>query len=88
MTSAEPGHRRAYHSDLRWQVVWQRLALELSFRQIASRLNIAVSTAKSIYLLTGDVQSKLVTGPRREQRKLDYHMEIFVLGLILENPSL
>ena len=82
MTSAEPCRRKAYHSDLRWRIVWQRLALELTFKQIATRLNIAVSTAKSIYSLfeiTGDVEPKF-SGSRRELRKLDDHMELFILG--------
>ena len=71
--------------------MWQRLALELTFKQIASRLNIAVSTAKSIYSLfeiTGDVEPKLTNDSRRELRKLDDHMELFILGLILKKPSL
>lgn len=88
--SAEPGRRKAYHSDLRWRVVWQRLTMELSYQQIATRLNIAASTARSIYLLfeiTGDVEPK-VSQPRWEQRKLDDQMELFVIGLILENPCL
>ena len=91
MTSAEPCRRKAYHSDLRWRIVWQRLALELTFKQIATRLNIAISTAKSIYSLfeiTGDVEPKLTCGSRRELRKLDDHMELFILGLILDDPSL
>lgn len=90
MTSAEPCRRKAYHSDLRWRIVWQRLSLELTFKQIAMRLNIAISTAKSVYSLfeiTGDVEPKL-SGPRRELRKLDDHMELFILGLILDDPSL
>lgn len=90
MSSAEPCRRKAYHSDLRWRVVWQRLALELSYKQIALRLNIAISTAKGIFSLfevTGDVEPKLI-GPRPEQRKLDDYMELFILGLILENSSL
>jgi hypothetical protein len=77
MTSAEPGRRKAYHCDLRWRGVWQRLALNLSFQGIAFRLNIAVSTARSVYSLfefTGDVEPKLV-GPRKEVKKLDDHME-------------
>ena len=89
MTSAEPSQRKAYHSDLHWRVVWQRLSLELTFKQIAMRLNIAVSTAKNIYSLfetTRDVEPKL-SGPRR-LRKLDDHMELLILGLILDNPSL
>ena len=89
--SAEPCRKRAYHSDLRWRIVWKKLAMGLTYQQIAVRLNIAASTARSVYSLfelTGDVQPKLVNGPRRDQRKLNEQMELFVLGLILENPCL
>ena len=90
MTSVEPCRRKAYQSDLRWRIVWQRLSLGPTFKQIAMRLNNAVSTAKNIYSLfevSGDVEPKLC-GPRRELRKLDDHMELLILGLILDNPSL
>ena len=65
--------------------------MELSYPQIALRLNIAASTAKNIYQLfelTGDVQPKITSDSRRELRKLDDNMELFILGLILENPSM
>lgn len=64
--------------------------MELTFKQIVMRLNIAVSTAKNIYSpfeITGDVETKL-SCPRRELRKLGDIMELLVLGVILENPSL
>ena len=65
MSSAEPGRKAAYHKDLRWRVIWQRLAMELTFREIATRLNIAVSTAKRVYScfeVTGDVEPQPLTG--------------------------
>ena len=35
MFSAEPCRRVAYSSDLRWRIVWRRIGLEQSFRDIA-----------------------------------------------------
>ena len=49
MTSAEPFRRAPYSCDLRWRVVWQRIAMELPYRKIASNLNIAFGTAVNIY---------------------------------------
>ena len=43
--SAEPGRKKAYTADIRWRIVYQRMALELTFEEIATRLNIATSTA-------------------------------------------
>ena len=42
--SAEPGKKVAYTDDLRWRVVWQRLAKEKPFRDIAESLNIGLGT--------------------------------------------
>ena len=89
-TTAEPGRKSPYGHDLRWRVVWQRLAFEATFLQIAERLSISVSTAQRIYTLfeiTGDVSPKL-KGPRRSMRKLDDYMELFVIGIVLEKPPL
>ena len=88
--SAEPGRKSPYANDLRWRVVWQRLVHELTFSQIAGRLNISVSTAQRIFTLfeiTGDVSPKL-RGPRKYMRKLDDYMELFIVGVVLEKPSL
>lgn len=60
--SAEPHRRNPYSVDLRWRVVWQRVGMNLTFKQISRRLNIDPSTACRIYNLfkvTGDVQPKL-----------------------------
>ena len=39
--SAEPGRKRAYDRDLRWRIVYQRIAMNLKFVEIATNLNIA-----------------------------------------------
>ena len=67
--SAEPGRKTANSLDIRWRVVWQHLGMELPFRTIGMNLNIASSTACSIYQRfeqTGAVNAK-----REELRKLN-----------------
>ena len=57
-TSAEPGRKVAYSRDIGWRVVWQKIGMGLTFRQIAARLQIATGTAHRIFMRfreTGDV---------------------------------
>ena len=87
--SAEPSRKKAYSSDLRWRVVYQRIAMNLPFYRIARNLNIACSTANRIYRhfeQTGGIDpvQRLV---RREIRALDVHVELHVIGFVIENPS-
>ena len=88
--SAEPGRKAPYSPDLRWRVVWQRIAFEFSFRKIAENLSIAPSTARAIFKMfeeTDDVVAK--TQPKREDtRCLDTHHEVFVIALVMECPSM
>ena len=89
-TSAEPGRKAPYSADLRWRVVWQRLGMELSFREIAFRLCIAPSTACEIFKRfesTGDVQPS--SQPRRPSlHKLSESEERLIISLIMESPTL
>ena len=88
--SAEPGRKSAYSEDIRWRVVWQKIALDYSYRNIAQNLNISTGTAYNVYRLferTGNVDPK--TPPVREDiHKLDTDDEFFVISMVLENPSL
>ena len=86
--SAEPTRRAPYSNDLRWRIVWQRIALGHGFKKIASNLNISVGTAYNIFKLfeaTGEVDHK--PQPKRE-RELDSHHEIYIVGMILDSPTL
>lgn len=88
--SAEPNRRSPYSSDIKWRVVWQRLSMGLTFTTIAKNLNIAVSTAHRIYSLfeqTGSVEVERSTS-RPQVRKLDDYMELFVIGIVLEHPTI
>ena len=88
--SIEPRRRKAYSSDIRWRIVWQRIGMCLSFRKISKNLNISVGTTVNILKLferTGSVDPKK---PRKrpEKSKLDNHHQLYIIGLILENPAL
>lgn len=89
--SAEPYRKKAYSVDLRWRVVYQRIAINLPFDDFAKNLNIAASTAHRTYMLferTGEVDPVDSSSGREELRKLDRSGELYVIGLILENPSI
>ena len=86
--SAEPGRKSAYLADLRWRVVWQRIAKEFSFRKIPLNLNIPCNTAQTTFKLfeqTGEV-SPWGQPIRKEMRCLSDADEI--VGLILESMYL
>ena len=88
--SAEPGRKKAYGIDLRWRVVYQRIGMNLTYDKIATNLNIAASTAYSIFTRfqqTGKVDPVL-SEQRRELRKLSVHEEIYTVGMVLEDPSM
>ena len=89
-TSAEPARTAAYSSDIGWRVVWQRAGMGLSFRDIATRLQIGLSTAHRMYKKfeeTGEV-APIKPGPRPDLHKLDEIHELYILGLLVENPGL
>ena len=48
-TLAEPACTAAYSPDIRWRVVWQHAGMGLSFRDIATQLQIGLGTAHRIY---------------------------------------
>ena len=89
-TSAEPTRRAPYSSDLRWRIVWQRIARDLGYQQIARNLNISVGTACNIFKLfeaTGEVEPKKRS---RYEHKLDSHHEssTVTIGLVLYFPTM
>jgi len=47
-TSAEPARTAAYSPDIGWRIVWQRAGMGLSFRDIATRLQIGLGTAQEV----------------------------------------
>ena len=87
--SAELGRKASYSVDIRWHMIWQKTAMELSFRQVSRNLNISVGTAYNIFKLFVNTGSVSPTKPDREDaRVLSEREELMVVGLLLDNPAL
>ena len=88
--SAEPSRKKAYSNDLRWRIVYQRIAMNLSFQKVADNLNVSTSTAHRIFsrfMQTSQVDPATCSS-REDLRKLDEQSELHVIGLVLEAPAL
>lgn len=88
--SAEPDRKSPYHADVCWRVIYQRIGMNLTYFEIASNLNIAVSTAYRIFRifnLTGEV-CRVTHQQRSATKKLNMQEELFVIGLVLNEPSM
>ena len=48
MYNIECGRKFAYSSDIKWRVVWRRLGMEMTYKDIGKGLHIAPSTAHRI----------------------------------------
>ena len=62
MMSCEPNRCSQYSSDLRWQILWQRIGMEQNFCSIETNLNISVSTACRLCIIfeeTGTLDANL-----------------------------
>ena len=86
--SAEPGRKTAYAADLRWRMIWQRIALEFPLEKIATNLNIAASTVHRTvkhFEDTGEVEPRRDRAPAYDLRALSPSSEFYVIGLILQS---
>ena len=85
--SAEPGRKTGYSADIGWRVVWRRLGMEMSFRDISKHLQIAVSTAyRKRFEQTGSVVP--IGIKERSYCKLDEHHQLLIIALIMHNPCM
>ena len=85
--SAEPGRKAAYSADIGWRVVWQHIGMNLSYKEIGARLQIASSTAHRIFSrfkMSGDVVAKSTSSATNQELIDDYH-ELLIIGIISEN---
>ena len=87
--SAEPGRRSAYSADIRWRIVYQRIGMNLGLEKIARNLNIAVSTVHRVYHLFLSTDSVDPKSPRKrpEVKALSPSIELYVIGVVMANPS-
>ncbi len=88
--SAEPSRKKAYGIDLRWRMVYQRIAMNLRLQKFARNLNVALSTVHRVckqFKQTGSVVPRC-RSERDELRKFDEHTELYIVGLVLPRPSM
>ena len=64
--------------------------MELGYRRIMQNLNISVGTAYNTFKLFEDTGSVEAKKPRKrpELCKLDYHHQLYVITLVLDQPNL
>ena len=87
--SAEPGRKAPYSNDLRWRVVWQRVGMEHTFREIANNLCLSLGTVHNHFKrfqTTGEVAPTVCN--RDSTRMLSPHDELIIVGLLLDDPSM
>ena len=91
-TSAEPGRKAPYSNDLRWRIIWQRFGMELPLRKVAENLNVSLGTSFNICKLfenTGSVNTRTPTHVHyKESKSLNDLQELWIMGLLIDNPSL
>ena len=89
-TTAESHRCRAYDEDLRWRMVYQREALQYTYQEIASNLNVDVSTAwRTVQLFrnTGSVTKKKYNKDTLPHRKINESVLFVILQIVLERPG-
>lgn len=87
--SCEPGRTKAYHSDLRWRMVYQRKVLNISTKKISENLCVDPSTVRrtvNLFDTTGTVEKKVYIS--NHMRKLSRSDQLHILELVIENPSI
>ena len=86
-TMGEPGRTKAYHEDLRWRIMWQRILNNSTIREISASLCVASSTVWRIldrFERTGCVVLNMATA---RAHTLDEHDELILIQIVCENPS-
>ena len=89
-TTAEPGRKAPYSEDLRWRMVYQKIAMNLKVCEIAKNLNVHITTVYRVisrFLQTGSVAaSKRYT--KYNGCCFSEEQELFVIGLLYEHPAM
>ncbi len=86
-TSAEPGRKAPYSSDLRWLIVWQKYGMNLS--QVAKNLKISLGTTFNICRKCEESGSVNPTTHEEseDRRRLGGQQELWLMGLLLNTSS-
>lgn len=87
--SYEQARTKAYSEDLRWRIIYQRLALGYSLQRVAENLGVGVATVhriETLFVNTGSVDKRKYPD-RPGIHKLTESDELLVLGLTLDRPE-
>ncbi len=90
MTTIEPYRVRAYDTDLRWRMVYQREALGHSYKKIATSLCVDTSTVwRTVqqFQRTGSVAKRKYNRDNLP-RKVNGTIQLVVLHTVLEHPGI
>ena len=89
-TTCEPTRSSAYPDDLRWRMVYQHEALDLTYEAIAANLNVDSSTVSrtvQLFRRTGHV-SKKSYDTSNLPRDLTDTVQLIILQIVLERPGI
>ncbi len=88
--SCEPWRTSAYGDDLRWRMIWQRLALSYTYKKIGANLGVDTSTVQrtvQLFECTGSVQKRPYTKGHLE-KKLTPTVKLIILTLVIQRPGI
>ena len=89
-TSYEPRRSWAYPNDLRWRMVYQREALQLSYEEIGRNMGVDPSTVYrtvNLFLSSGRVDKKKYNADNLP-RKLTDNIKVFIMHIVLDKPGI
>ena len=88
--SYEPARSSTYSDDLRWRMVYQRMALGLTFDQISKILRVDKTTAQrtvTLFKTTGSIH-KQPYPKEKASRKLTPPAQMYILHPTLQKPGI
>lgn len=92
MASAQPNRTSPYSEELRWRIIYQCYGLGLTYRHIATNLNVDVSTVcRTIqrFKVTGNVHKRAhPKGHDCQLTQLTVYDEYFIMELVAEKPGI
>lgn len=86
-----PQRKSPYGEDLRWRIVWQRVALRLGIATVGRNLGVDASTVKRVVNLferTGCVAKKPYPKDARPNKKLSNVVQFTILHSVLQKPGI
>lgn len=86
--SYEPSRSKAYNSDIRWRILYQRFALEYS---VSDNLGVSQSTVcqiGSLFDSTGSFDQNSDPNKGVALKALSSYAEFYIMEVVLERPGI